>query len=91
MSAENPAHDHDEPETPSWFTVLGIAIFLFGGIFALVASQEEPGETAVPGAEAPAAPANDAAAPDAPAPAAAAPTAAPAAADPSDPHAGHGH
>ncbi len=69
--------DQDEPETPTWFTLLGIAIFLFGGIFALVSAQGEPEEAAALSADSPSAlPADAEAEPEA---------------DPTDPHAGHDH
>jgi len=41
MSAAESPLDNDEPQTPAWFTFLGMGLFLFGGIFALVAQDEE--------------------------------------------------
>ncbi len=77
MDSSPSSLDQDEPETPAWFTLLGVAIFLFGGIFALVANQGEPEEPAAPEADSPSA-----------LPAGADPTPEAAAADP---HAGHDH
>jgi hypothetical protein len=79
---EQSSLDPDEPQTPIWFTFLGIALFLFGGIFLLATEDDEQIAPAVAveageNAEEPA--------PEAPeAPEAAQPEAA-------DPHAGHGH
>lgn len=76
MSSQESTLDPEEPQTPTWFTMLGVALFLFGGIFAVIASSGDEEETETSAAEEPAA----AAAP--------APEAEPA---PADPHAGHGH
>lgn len=80
MSAEEPlhadsAHDEsrDEPETPLWLTVLGVALF-FGGFLAFLATRPA-GKTAeeLTRAAEPAPSASGAASGDAAAPAPAAP------------------
>lgn len=81
-SAEQPetALDPDEPRTPTWFTFLGVALFLLGGVFLLASSDGEEEPPIVPSPEAQeAAPSEDGEAN------LAAGEAAP------DPHAGHGH
>lgn len=95
-NTEQSSLDSDEPQTPIWFTFLGIGLFMAAGIFVLAtADEEEPAAVAA----APAAPEEPAAAeapaempanvPGQPAP----PTAEqnPSGAAVPDPHAGHGH
>ena len=38
--------DPDEPHTPWWFPLLGLALFLIGGIFLLATDDEEAAEEA---------------------------------------------
>ncbi len=71
--------DPDEPNTPLWFTFLGVAFFLFAGIFLLATSDDEE-PAAASAVEAPAAEAAEGAK-DGENPGQA----------PADPHAGHGH
>ena len=41
MELDHAGLDPDEPSTPTWFTFLGIALFLLGGIFALLKSASD--------------------------------------------------
>jgi len=52
------ALDPDEPHTPVWFTLLGVGLFLLGGIFLLATSGDDEGapEASVPEVSADAAP-----------------------------------
>ena len=72
--------DADEPHTPTWFTFLGVGLFLLGGIFLLATSDDEVEAPVIPTSEAgEAVPAQE----DKGDP--------PPAAEAADPHAGHGH
>jgi hypothetical protein len=95
-NTEQSSLDSDEPQTPIWFTFLGIGLFMAAGIFVLATADDEEAPAVV--AEAAAAPEGEAA-PEAPAempanvPGGAAPPSDaqnPSGAAP-DPHAGHGH
>ncbi len=42
--SQESALDPDEPHTPWWFPMLGLGLFLLGGIFLLATSEENSSE-----------------------------------------------